>query len=343
MIVNRAARALATRWVRTRFDPAAFGLAPRELLDPRGAGPEVDPERADERRRVIAAAREGEWRPAAAHVRAAGTDWDERWTRLELLIRLAEADDRWLTDWRTAEPADGDAGTAHAQLLVSRAWAVRGSAVAREVPDADMRDFHAQLPAAVAAAQRAADLAPADPGPWVVMITAARALSYTHSQFADLWRNLTLRAPHHTAAHWQAMQYWCAKWHGSDELMIEFTGRAAAQAPAGSLLPGVHLHALGELRGARAARTARSEANRARLLDIAGRLDTVRPDHEGLPRLRHLLAHRMGEARMHAAALDQFRAIGPYCGAAPWNTDGAGPVAAFDLARGLAAHGARRG
>ncbi|NEC93204.1 hypothetical protein G3I71_47480, partial [Streptomyces sp. SID12501] len=148
------------------------------------------------------------------------------------------------------------------------------------------------LPAAMAAAQRAADLAPADPGPWVVMITAARALSYTHSRFADLWRNLTLRAPHHPAAHWQAMQYWFAKWHGSDELMIEFAGRAAAQAPAGSLLPGVHLHALGELRGARAARTARSEANRARLLDIAGRLDTVRPDHEGLPRLRQ-----------HAAAL----------------------------------------
>ncbi|MGW7313235.1 hypothetical protein [Streptomyces sp. NPDC054865] len=343
MIVKRAARALATRWARTRFDPTAFGLLPREALDPRNAGPEADPERAAERRRVTAAAHDGEWRPAAAYVRAAGTDWDERWTRLEPLIRLAGADDRWLTDWRTAEPADGDAGTVHAHLLVSRAWAVRGSAVAREVPDADMRAFHAQLPAAMAAAQRAADLAPEDPGPWVVMITAARAMSYTHSQFADLWRNLTRRAPHHTAAHWQAMQYWCAKWHGSDELMIEFAGRAAAQAPAGSLLPGVYLHALDELRGSRATRTARSEAHRALLGAVADRLESVRADHEGLPRLRHLLAHRLGEAGLHAAALDQFRAIGPHCGAAPWNTDGAGPVAAFDLARGLAAHGTRRG
>ncbi|MET9609261.1 hypothetical protein ABZZ17_30065 [Streptomyces sp. NPDC006512] len=164
MIVNRAARALATRWARTRFDPAAFGLLPRERLDPLTAGPEGDPARAAERGRVAAAAHAGEWRPAAAHVRAAGTDWDERWTRLELLIRLSGADDRWLTDWRAAEPADGDAATVHAHLLVSRAWAVRGSAVAREVPDADMSRFMAQLPAAVAAAQRRRP-GPRGPGP----------------------------------------------------------------------------------------------------------------------------------------------------------------------------------
>ncbi|MET9609262.1 hypothetical protein ABZZ17_30070 [Streptomyces sp. NPDC006512] len=175
------------------------------------------------------------------------------------------------------------------------------------------------------------------------MITAARALSYSHSQFGDLWRNLTRRAPHHTAAHWQAMQYWCTKWHGSDDLMTEFAERAVAQAPAGSLLPGVYLLALDELRGSRASRTARSERNRAVLTDVARRLETVPAGHEGLPRVRHRLAHRLGEAGLHAAALDQFRALGPHCGAAPWNTDDAGPVAAFDLARGRAAHGARRG
>ncbi|MEU8779028.1 DUF4034 domain-containing protein [Streptomyces sp. NPDC048606] len=278
MIVNRTSRALAARWVRTRFDPAAFGLVPTAELDPRAAGPATDPAHRAERRRVADAAFEGDWRAPAAHVRAAGDDWDARWTRVELLVRIAEGDDRWLADWRTAEPADADAATVHASLLVRQAWAVRGSAYARDVPDADMDQFLARLPAAMAAAQRAADLAPADPGPWVVMITAARAMSYSHSEFADLWRNLVRRAPHHAGAHWQALQFWCAKWHGSAELMIEFAERAVATAPPGSLLPGVYLHALAELSDKAAG--ARSARNRTVLADVAARLGTVAPGHE---------------------------------------------------------------
>ncbi|MFI5616611.1 hypothetical protein [Streptomyces sp. NPDC051567] len=342
VIVTRPSRLLAARWVRTRFDPAAFGLAPRDRLDATAAGPAAGPDRRAERRAVAEAAYEGRWRPAADYVRAPGSDWDERWTRLEYLAQVAGADDRWLTDWRSAEPADGDAGTLHARLLLHRAWAVRGAAYARDVPDADMRQFQAQLPAAMAAAHRAADLAPENPGPWVVMITAARAMSYSHSQFGDLWRGLTRRAPHHTGAHHQALQYWCAKWHGSEELMNDFADRAVSTAPAGSLLPGVYLHALNERRGRRGVRSGvRNTRDRAVLADAARRLETVPAGHEELPRLRHLLAHRLGEAGLHAAALEEFRRIGPYCGAAPWLTDAAGPAAAFDLARGLAARATR--
>ncbi|MFD3700595.1 hypothetical protein ACFWUZ_31465 [Streptomyces sp. NPDC058646] len=334
---NRRPGLLADRWARNRFEPAEFGLVPREQLDPRRGGPETDPGVRAEQLRVADAAFEGDWRPAAAHVRAARPgDWDDRWSRLELLLQLAESDDRWLTDWRTAEPSDGDAATVDAQQLLRRAWAVRGSAYAKDVPDGDMRQFMATLPAVMAAAQRASELAPADPGPWVVMVTAARAMGYSRGQFGDLWRNLTKRAPHHTAAHWQALQYWCAKWGGSDELMLDFARRAALGAPAGSTLPGIYLHALAELR------TKWPAADPQLLLTVAERLDAVREDHEGLPRLRHLLAHHLLRSGQPAAALEQFRRIGPYCGAAPWNTDPAGPVAAFDLARGLAAHGARR-
>ncbi|MFJ1863517.1 hypothetical protein ACIOD1_02705 [Streptomyces sp. NPDC088097] len=339
MILNRATRLLATRWARTRFDPADFGLVPSALLDPSSAGPAQDPDPRAKRDAVVGAAYDGEWRTVAAYVRAAGDDPDERWNRLELLTRVAGNDDRWLTDWRTAEPADGDAGTVHALLLVRRAWAVRGSAYARDVPTEDMRSFEAQLPAAMAAAQRAADLAPEHPGPWVVMIMAARAMSYGHSQFADLWRNLTLRAPHHYGGHLQALQYWCAKWHGSPQLMTEFAERAVRDAPDGSPLPGVYLHALDEGRGASGPR---SERNRAVLIEVARRLDTVPAGTGSSDRLRHRLAHHLGEAGLHGAALEQFRRIGPYCGATPWDGDPAGPVAAFDLARGLAAHGSRK-
>ncbi|MFJ3926576.1 DUF4034 domain-containing protein [Streptomyces sp. NPDC090022] len=333
----------AERWIRTRFDPAAHGLVPRDQLDPRRAGPEPDGAREAETRKAVDAAGDGDWPAVAAYVDAAGTDWDERWSRIELLTQIACRDDRWLTDWRTARPEDGDAGTVYALMLIHEAWAVRGSAYAHQVPDADMRQFRAMLPAAMAAAQQAADRAPHDPGPWVAMIMASRAMSYSHSQFRDLWQNLTARAPHHVAAHWQALQYWCAKWHGSDELMFDFAVRAVTQAPSGSLLPGVYLDALCEA-GKRAGRSGVSGAQaRARLEDIARRLDSVPQDHEDLPRLRHLLAHHLVEAGAHAAALEQFRHLGPYCGAAPWRDDEAGPVAAFDRARALAARGSTRG
>lgn len=39
---------------------------------------------------------------------------------------------------------------------------------------------------------------------------------------------------------------------------------------------------------------------------------------------------------MYTAALEQFRLIGPWCGAKPWSKDG-NPVRAFELARGTAA------
>ena len=44
------------------------------------------------------------------------------------------------------------------------------------------------------------------------------------------------RAPHHYEAHFSALQYWCAKWRGSEKLATEFAERAAANAPLGGLL-----------------------------------------------------------------------------------------------------------
>ncbi|MFC7469150.1 hypothetical protein ACFQVA_18855 [Actinomadura keratinilytica] len=188
----------------------------------------------------------GEWKQAAAYVEAAGQDWDERWSRVELLQELAQEDDDWLKRWRKAHPESGDAATVRAGLMVHRAWAIRGSAYAHKVSQAHMDTFQRMLPDAMKAAHEASELAPADPGPWVVMLTAARALNYDHGQFSRLFAGLQTRAPYHWAGHLQALQYWCAKWHGSDELMYDFAKRALAAAPPGSVLPGVYLYALDE-------------------------------------------------------------------------------------------------
>ncbi|MQS15698.1 hypothetical protein F7Q99_26370 [Streptomyces kaniharaensis] len=151
------------------------------------------------------------------------------------------------------------------------------------------------------------------------MVTAARGARYTPKQFEELWRGLVECAPFHYEGHLQGLQYWCAKWFGSDKKMLAFAKRAMKKAPAGSPLPGLHLHALHELelRGALGT-TLAGELGKQPVRKVAAALAQVRPDDERLPMLRHLLAHYAGTAGLYGIALEQFRAIGPWCGCTPW-------------------------
>ncbi|SUO93024.1 Uncharacterised protein [Streptomyces griseus] len=323
---------------RAAFDPARHGLVPRAELDPGRAGPHrADPGR-ETVAEVVLAARRGEWKQAAAYVEAAGEDWDERWSRVELLRELAQEDDDWLQRWRGARPESGDAATVRAGLLLHRAWSIRGGAYADQVSPADMATFRRMLPDAMKAAHEASGLAPDDPGPWVVMVTAARALDYDHGQFSRLFEELRARAPHHWAGHLQALQYWAPKWHGSQELMGRFAGDTLALAPPGSVLCGVYLHALDEAEAQRGRRGLPTTAeDKEMLLIVARGLATVPETDPRLPGLRHLLAYHLTRCGMYEAALPVFRAIGPWCGAEPWRKGGRDPVDAFDEARTTAA------
>ncbi|MFE3485987.1 hypothetical protein [Streptomyces griseus] len=325
------------RWVDESFVAADYGLVPREELDAQRSGPPPAPYRIKEMQAVADAAWEGHWQVAEAYVEAAGRDWDERWSRTEFLQQVASEDDAWLDAWRAARPSNGDAATVHAGLMVHRAWEIRGTAYADAVPRERMNTFRALLPAAIEQARQAAGLDPENPGPWVVMVTAARGAGYRREQFQPLWDGLVARAPHHYAGHWQGLQYWCAKWLGSDRLMRAFAEAAVRQAPPGSPLAGLHLHALEEL-AERTGSSALPAGRRAKglLTEVAASLAEVAPDNEHLPALRHLLAHHMVRTKMYAAALEQFRLIGPWCGARPWR-EGDDPVRAFELARGTAA------
>ncbi|MFI9587525.1 hypothetical protein ACIHCQ_38240 [Streptomyces sp. NPDC052236] len=182
-------------WVRNRFVPVEYGLAPREQLDAHRAGPPLPVYRRKEMQALADAAWEGDWRPAAAYVEAAGQNWDERWSRLALLREIAEGSDAWLDEWCEAQPKNCAAATLHAEMLLHRAWQIRGGAYADKVPAEKMARFHELLPASMTAAREAALLAPEDPGPWVVMITAARGVQYTPEQFRPLWDGLVARAP----------------------------------------------------------------------------------------------------------------------------------------------------
>jgi hypothetical protein len=83
------------------MDVAAYGLLPREELDASEYGPTA-PEVAD----ATLAARQGDWRSAAALLATAGQDWDRRWRRLAALARGAvEAVNRYKLTVVTADGA----------------------------------------------------------------------------------------------------------------------------------------------------------------------------------------------------------------------------------------------
>ncbi|MFJ5534460.1 hypothetical protein [Streptomyces sp. NPDC093261] len=86
--------------------------------------------------------------------------------------------------------------------------------------------------------------------------------------------------------------------------------------------------------------SAPSSRRKGLLADVHRALNQVPEDNPYLPVLRHLLAHRLSHARMFDQALDQFRRIGPWCGATPW-TSSNDPIVAFDTERANASRRAR--
>ncbi|MFE2265617.1 hypothetical protein [Streptomyces griseosporeus] len=313
------------------MDVTAYGLLPREELDASEYGPTA-PEIAD----ATLAARQGDWRPGAALLTAAGQDWGRRWYVLTSLARIAPEEDAWLNTWRTERPGDPDAAAVHAQALLYLAWHARGEGYAENTPADRLARFKQLLSAAFEAAQTAASLAPHDPSPWVTMVTAARGLVLPHEEFRRLWSELTARAPHHFYAHLNALQYWCAKWCGSDRLAHRFAQDAAASAPPQSLLSVLPLEAAFEraLQGSGtvplAGRHPKSELDAVR----AG-LAAVPADDPRSRLVRHRLAAALTLAGKGSEALEHFRILEPWVGGEPW-TYHANPVAMYDRARALA-------
>lgn len=300
---------------------------------------------------VIEAVREQQdWKAAALYLADAGRDGNERWHRHEILSQLAKGNRSWLHDWLHARPQDGSALALQAALEVSDAWAIRGSGYSDTVTDEMAAAFLQGLAQAGRTARQAAEYSPEDPTPWVTLITLARGNNTDKERFREIWDQLVLRCPDHRDAHWQALQYWCAKWHGSREEMDAFAGAAADRAELGSLLTAVYLHALVEdekrssvhgVYGTGGVHGARIDRARA---DIAH----APPSHPGLAPARHLLASALtkrakDEAGLKPAekvalydeALAQFRIIGPYCSGTPWEAAD-DPVAEFDKWRTIA-------
>ncbi|MFI1736661.1 hypothetical protein [Streptomyces sioyaensis] len=331
-------------------DPmAGYGFVPLEELDVRLPGPDQELDDAlSEMRRTH------DWRPAAALLKSTGDDWERRWQRVQTLAGAAafelaaqEASEQqlrgtapgygdggrtggiWLRTWRTEAPKDPGGAQTHAQFLVLQALRDPGS-----------QDFRMILEEARTVCQEATLLAPGSPLPYIIELAVARGLGDRPADYEELWSKVAQRAPQHMGAHLAALPYWSQKWHGSRKEAEAFAERAAAGAPAKTLLPALPLFAVYEhLPEANMVRSLYQSAVVERAIEGAHfALREAPADHPMAPHVRHLLVWFLVRAERYAEAMEQLRLVDGHVGAVPWSY-GRCPAAEYAAYRALAIAG----
>ncbi|MEU3526854.1 hypothetical protein AB0E62_23790 [Streptomyces sp. NPDC038707] len=271
---------------------------------------------------ALAAVRGGDWRPAADLLAEIGRDWERRSALAFLLADRAAEEDAWLLAWEAARPDDPDAAVVRARSTVSLAWKIRGGKKAKYTTQEQFEGFRRTLASAREEVARAAALNPDDPTPFVAEIWVALGLGYPNARMDELWAEVTRRAPHHYEAHFSALQYWCAKWRGSERLAREFAERAAAGAPLGSLLTALPLIAHFEHDESDDTEADNTPEMRARVEAALADAAAADPAHPRLPEVRHLLAYYLHLQGRNEAALEQFRLVDGHVNALPWRYRG---------------------
>ncbi|WP_246127456.1 DUF4034 domain-containing protein [Amycolatopsis rhizosphaerae] len=282
----------------------------------------------------------GDSRPAARLLAAVGTDWDRRAYVVGVLGDAAANDDSGLRAWQAARPGDQDPATVHAESLVRLAWQIRSGLQAENVSREQFDGFFRVLGDAQPAALAAAELAPADPTPWVTMLTVARGLQFDNDAFRDVWEQVLARDPLNHTAHTSALQYWCKKWFGSHELMWAFAEEAAPKHPKLAVLPLIAAH---EAAFGGAGESVWREERVVRALDrLLPWLDGAGHDHPGTRTARAYAARTLVELGRGDEAVDQFRHLGVHADAHMWGYSTKGAREEFRKIRYLACYRATR-
>ncbi|NBH08646.1 DUF4034 domain-containing protein [Amycolatopsis sp. SID8362] len=283
---------------------------------------------------AVSAALAGDWHPAAALVASLHGDWDRRTAVVDALATTATTERQWLRDWLAARDGDPDATVVQAQTFVALAWQRRGSAWGRHTSRQQFGPFFQFLEHAADTAWKAAELAEADPTPWATLVSVATGLGVRYQPFDGIWTGLIVRAPAHRPGHERALRYWCPKWHGTEERLLDFATGAAAMAPSLTPLP---------LRAAFEMAMEGTPIWRSRYVQEA--LDTALPwldgegaDHPSAREDRGYAIYALHHNGRHDEAVAQFRKLGGHAGGYVWNfttdvTRAADPVKQFAALR----------
>jgi hypothetical protein len=272
---------------------------------------------------AAAMAAAGDWRAMSARLASLHPASEYRLAMMSKLGEAAAKDDRWLWEWLAHEPANTSALAVQINYVVTVAWDVRTGALPADVNREQFQTFFRTLRNGKIILARATTADASDPAPLIAMQPVAMGLQWKNDEFNDLVAKIRERAPYSFTSHHRAMRYFLPRWFGSLELVERYVEDALAGAPAGSVLTAIRLEMLYlEFRPEDDA--GRKEFYRGerfnRALD-AGIADAAAADpaHPKLPYLRHWLAHGLWQSGRLPEAAVQFRVIGNYCGADPWN------------------------
>ncbi|MER7112109.1 hypothetical protein [Streptomyces sp. NPDC000229] len=273
---------------------------------------------------ALVAAAFGDHEPAAkllATTRGAA-EWESRDRYVMRLAAFARGRDEWLTGWLAATPHDPDALLVKAEVAVRTAW----ESPARSER---LRELGRLIDAA-------AEADPRDPVPWRLALDHARGTHATHTAFETLWEQAVRRAPHHYGCHVAALKYLSAQRrgsHGSHRECFDFAEQAAADALPGSLIRALPVRAALARLGAGDAGSVpwdRVDSAADLAIELSGRYAVADP---WPAEVRNVLVYVLAGRERWAAALDQFRLIGPYATSFPWSSVSDDPLGRFLDAR----------
>ncbi|MFD8643780.1 hypothetical protein ACFV14_26185 [Streptomyces zaomyceticus] len=271
--------------------------------------------------------RTGRW-VAMARLLDETTGWDA-WTRRTQVLAAVAAGTDVVHTWRTEQPESLAAGVMHSRVAVERAVRAHRAGHTRT------RELWQE---AWTACREAADLAPADPVPWVGLIALAtldgrqRMAEHRISPPAPMlppgpWGLLAeaeKRDPHNREAHHRMLQFVYARRPGPLSEAVNYAHWAASSAPVGSALHVLPLYVRVERyrreRGHERALDLHWVAEDA-LRDAQRALDTwflfCATDEASLLDLNHL-AHALFGALRFTDAARVLEALGPYYTTLPW-------------------------
>ena len=284
----------------------------------------------------------GRWQGARDLLRDTGRDWDRRTHRIRLLADAA-AGIRTVETWQSAEPDNPDALVLRAETEVMRIFsAVAEANRTQGAPPASEDSLdRSHLDRAARICLQASERNPADPLPWVSLMTLARLYGQGHPHVWHWWRELQARDPYSREGHHQVLRHLSARWHGSHGEMYNFARDSAAFAPHGSPLAAL-------------TQAARAEHYRQRV-DTEGTAAvglTYHWNHEVAVQALHstmrqwiahrsgieyaqdaadlnMLAHGLVYAGLTAEATEVFRQLGDRPTRVPWSYTG-NPESLFD-------------
>ncbi|MFF3907889.1 hypothetical protein ACFYZJ_18300 [Streptomyces sp. NPDC001848] len=258
-------------------------------------------------------------------------DWDRRTHRMSVLAEYLSPS--YLPSaWATREPRNATA-------LVLHAWErlVQGRSQGR-LEDA---------PEVTETCLRAADLAPQDPTPWVVLLGVSRLERWQQSQVFAVWNEVLARDRWNREAYLSMVRYLSPEEAGSRIQVLEFIDALRSRMPANAPCAATELtaqvlqyHAVLARGGIEAlvARNHWSQGPAAQALDHAART-WVQPEffrHAAALADLNLLAYALTAADRRQQARPVFEALRGTATGWPWRTGG-DPLTEFEQAQNRAA------